>query len=70
MQQPDAATTTTTDDRSEEDAAVRARGERDAGEVRPCRLKPSVLPSAELFTRRPYRIIEKASDSMAKKISR
>ena len=38
--------------------------------VRACRLKPSVLPSAELFTSRPYRIIENASDSMAKKISR
>jgi len=33
-------------------------------------LKPSVLPSAELFTSAPYRIIEKASESMAKKISR
>jgi hypothetical protein len=33
-------------------------------------LNPSVLPSVEVFTSRPYRIIEKASVSMARKIPR
>ena len=33
-------------------------------------LKPSVEPSASLFTSSPYRIIESASDSSPKKMPR